>query len=456
MNTNKKILVIDDEESMRKNVNDLLTSEMYSVIEASDGTEGIDVFKKHLPDLVILDFNLPGIDGIEILKELKIISPDIPVILFTAFGTNERVIEAMKNGAYDYIEKPFDLDVFLKIVKHALNYSSLMKESSRPNTQSAKDIFPAASDSIIGKNQKMQEIFKLIGKIATSNAGVLIQGESGTGKELIADALQKHSLRNKQPYIKLNCGALTETLLESEIFGHEKGAFTGALNQKAGVFELANNGTIFLDEVNTMSLALQVKLLRVLQNQNFFRVGGETPINIDVRIIAATNVELAKEVEKGCFRKDLFYRLNIININVPPLRMRLDDLNLLVEHFLKKYDPARKLIITPDILEKFKLYSWPGNVRELENTIQSFVVTSKENITFYKPPLSLSGQPQRTLSPEERLAAGGTLKSIIEDVEKQLILKALEMSGGNRSQAAKILDINRRQLYTKMNEFGIL
>lgn len=449
MKKNKYLLVIDDETSMRKNILDLLSKKNINIIEAADGKSGLEKAVNNDVDIVILDVNLPQMDGISVLLEIKKIKPDLPVIIFTAFGTNERVIEAMKNGAFDYLEKPFELDEFLLTVERGLEYSDLLKEVKELRKTISNYSFNISSDQIVGRSSVMQEVMKLVGRAAPTDATVLIQGESGTGKELIADAIQRHSTRKEKPYIKVNCGALTETLLESEIFGHEKGAFTGAVAQKLGCFELANGGTIFLDEINNMPVSLQVRLLRLLQNQNFFRVGGEIPVSVDVRVIAATNKNIEAEVEAGNFRKDLFYRLNVIRINVPPLKERKEDIPYLTDHFLKKYSPNKHLIVSEETMNKLKMYSWPGNVRELENLIHSGIVMSRENI------LSIDNLPTENIKQQKSDLENLDLHENVKELEKKLILTALEKTNRNKTETAKLLNINRKLLYTKMNELGI-
>ena len=462
MKNQKLILIVDDEPSMRKNMADLLDNEGYKYIEASDGEEAISMVVSKIPDLVLLDINLPKIDGINALKEIVKHFPQMPVIIFTAFGTSERAISAMKSGAFDYLEKPFELDDFLITVKRAIKHSELIGEVKqlREHVKNISSNF--ASDQIIGRCTEMQNIFKMIGKVAISDATVLVQGDSGTGKELIADAIQRHSIRREQPYIKINCGALTESILESEIFGHEKGAFTGATSQRLGRFELADGGTIFLDEINNMPLALQVKLLRILQKQSFYRVGGETPINVDVRVIAASNIDIEEAVKNGQLRKDLFYRLNVVRIDLPPLIKRKDDIPYLIEHFIQKHGGGRKVSVSVETMNNLINYDWPGNIRELENTIQRAIVISNKDL------LSIDNLPN-SIGKSELINTNlhihdmflnikmekKSLKDIISTTEKFLIIKALEETDWNRSKAAQLLKMHRRLLYTKMKEYNI-
>ncbi len=449
----KHILIVDDEAPMRKNVCDLLSDKGYALSETGNGEEALQKIKTELVDLVLLDINLPGIDGLTALSKIKKYTPDLPVIIFTAYGTSERAIEAMKSGAYDYIEKPFELDEFLLIIERALEFSKLVGEVKELRSLvSSRDEID--DNQIIGSSKRMKDIFKVIGRVSPSNATVLIQGESGTGKELIADAIQRHSLRKDKPYVKVNCGGLTESILESEIFGHEKGSFTGAVSQRQGRFEMADGGTIFLDEINNMPESLQVKLLRLLQHQSFYRVGGEDPVHVDVRIIAASNKDVEREIENGTFRKDLYYRLNVVQINLPPLVERQSDIPLLVKHFLKKFRPDQDLAVPFEEMQQLLAYHWPGNVRELENVIQRAVVMARKNIITIG---SLDTEPSETdiksyLSKE--LESGLNFKEIISRIEKELIFSVLNETQWNRTKAADKLQIHRRLLYSKMKEYG--
>ncbi|MCK5134453.1 MAG: sigma-54-dependent Fis family transcriptional regulator [Bacteroidales bacterium] len=449
----KLILVVDDESSIRRNVSDLLTPLGYSVITAENGDVAIDTFKEEVPGLVILDINLPGKNGLQVLEEIKALNKDIPVIMFTAFGTSERAIKAMKSGAYDYIEKPFELDEFLLIIERAFQFGNLLKEVEQLRTMVDSPGSASTNDDIIGKSSKMRGIYKLIGRVATTDATILIQGESGTGKELVADALQRHSLINEKPYVKINCGAISESLLESEIFGHEKGAFTGAFTQRKGIFEIANGGTIYLDEINSMPPSLQVKLLRILQKQPFFRVGGDKPVNVNVRIIASSNKDIKAEVESGQFREDLYYRLNVVFIKVPPLRERMSDIVLLVEHFVNKFSPNCKIIVTRDTIRKLMKYNWPGNVRELENTIQSAMVTSSGEILEIGQISAHSNDDVDSADYMKMIDKGMSLKDVISFVEKKIIFDSLEKCNNNQSEVAEYLKMNRRLLYSRLKEW---
>ncbi len=452
----KTILIVDDEAPMRKNITELLSDEGFAFLEASDGLEAIEKVQLHRPDVILMDVNLPKLNGINALKEIRRISPDAVAIVFTAFGTSERAIEAMKAGAFDYLEKPFELDEFMLIVRRAIQHKELLREVVELRSKvSTGNVLTSEEGTIVGTSGKMQEIFKLIGRVAPTDATVLIQGESGTGKELFADAIQRHSLRKDKPFVKVNCGALPESLLESEIFGHEKGAFTGAVALRQGRFELANGGTIFLDEVNNMPPSLQMKLLRVLQQKTFERVGGKQTLTVDVRVIAGTNTEIEQEMKAGRFREDLYYRLNVIHIKVPPLREHPEDIPSLIEHFVKKFGMSKSIVVSNAVVEKLCAYSWPGNIRELENIIQRAIVLAQgEIITIEHLPLTLRAEDE--LVPRSVLWQDGvSMKNILEDVEKQLIVNALQHANWNRTKAAKYLQIHRRLLFSKMVKYNI-
>ena len=455
MKKDKNILVVDDESSMRKNINDILTIEGYNVFEAENGVIGIEKVVNNKLDLVLLDFNMPLMDGFETLSEIKKINPDLPVIILTAYGTNERIIETMKSGAYDYMDKPFELAEFLIVVERAIKYFELITELKKLRTSASENVAIYDKEQIIGKSSTIKEILKLLGLAAPSDATVLIQGESGTGKELIADAIQRHSLRRERPYVKINCGAFSESLLESEIFGHEKGSFTGAVAQKLGMFELANDGTVFLDEINNMPQSVQIRLLRILQHQTFYRVGGEIPVPTNIRIIAASNKNIEREVEEGRLRKDLYYRLNVIRINIPPLRERTEDIPLLVEHFLNKYGADKNLVITPENIERLRIYLWPGNIRELENNIQRALVFARDNIINIETEVKEEKAEVPENSFQKILKEGLSFKSVIEEIEKNFILQALKITKWNRTETAKLLKIHRRLLYNKMKEYKL-
>lgn len=454
--SNKRILVVDDEPAIRKTLYDLLTDEGYKVELSPDGIVAMDILEAAYFNLIILDINLPGKDGLEIINEIKIKFPIIPVIIFTAYGTSDRAIEAMKRGAYDYLEKPFDINNFLDIINRALVYEELSRKAILLSSPGDKpDAAMLSEESIIGSSSQMREIFKLIGKTAPTDANILITGESGTGKELIANAIHRHSQRANKAFIKVNCAALPETLLESELFGHERGAYTGAVVQTKGRFELADNGTLFLDEICEISPAVQVKLLRVLQHKSFERIGSSVAIKSNARIIAATNKDIHKEIKLGNFREDLYYRLNVVQINIPPLREHPEDIKNLVLFFMRKLGKGEDYSITPEALEKLYRYHWPGNIRQLENVIKRAIVISQGNIlTSEHITFDLYSD-----SSEDNISAGESenlnLKERLSAVEKSLIEKALITTGWHKSKSARLLGISRRALFTKIKEYGL-
>lgn len=449
------ILVADDEPSMRLNIKELLEGEGFSLLEASNGLEAVQLTIEHRPLVVLMDIKMPELSGMQALKTIKKRASEIPIIIFTAYGSNEKPIEAMKAGAFDYLEKPFDIEEFLRVIYNAVDQHRVTKNFKDEHAKNGGLNRPAIEEHIVGSSKKMQEILKMIGKVAPKKITVLIQGESGTGKEVIADAIHRHSNRSNGPFIKVNCGALPDTLLESELFGHEAGAFTGAVQKRLGRFELANEGTIFLDEVNTLSQATQVKLLRMLQQFAFERVGGEKTIQTDARVIAATNKDLKQEMKNGKFREDLYYRLNVLNITIPPLRERIDDIEPLVKFFLKKYSPDKKIILSAEALNYLQSYHWPGNVRELENIIERATVMMQGKV-LHKTDLSISLKSDFSNIYEKHEEKGNIpMKKILESVEKDLVIKALHRTSWNKTKAAELLGINRRLLYAKIAQHGI-
>ncbi|MCD6521353.1 sigma-54-dependent Fis family transcriptional regulator [Candidatus Calescamantes bacterium] len=443
----EEILLIEDDTRAREGLKIALEEEGYSVIEASTGEEGLKWIKrKHIP-LLITDLKLPGINGMEVLKKTLKISPSTEVIILTAYGTVENAVEAMKEGAYHYLTKPINLDEFLIVVKKALDHYRL-KEKVELLEKELEERY--SFENIIGTSRKMREVFQTITQVAPTKAPVLITGESGTGKELVARAIHRRSDRKDKPFVVIHCGAIVTTLLESELFGHEKGAFTGAIESKPGRFELADGGTIFLDEVSEIEPSVQVKLLRVLQEQEFERVGGVKTIKVDVRILSATNVNLEERVKEGKFREDLYYRLKVITIHLPPLRERKEDIPLLVHAFIKEASEAnRKEIkgITSRALTILMNYHWPGNVRELKNVIESMVILAKKDV------LTVNDIPPYIRCPGEK-EDYVTIKlgTPWHEIEKELIFAALRKSGGNKSKAAEILGLSRRTLYRKLRE----
>jgi DNA-binding NtrC family response regulator len=456
-----KILVVDDEESFRFTMVEALKKEGYEVTTASNGKEALDLLKEEFYEVVTMDIRMPGMDGIETLTEMKKINPNVVVVMVTAHGGEEKIgVQAIQKGAYDYFTKPFDLEEFRLVIRRAIEKQHLDYENETLRQELIKRY---RFENIIGNSGKMVEVFELISKVVNANVTVLVQGESGTGKELTAKAIHYNSPRKDKPFIKMNCVAIPDTLLESELFGYEKGAFTGAMNRKLGRFELANDGTLFLDEVGDMNLLTQAKLLRVLQEKEFERVGGTEPIKVDVRIIAATNKDLAKMVKEGNFREDLYYRLNVVLINLPPLRERREDLPVLVEHFINRFNKELKREIkhiSVDAMELLMKYEWPGNIRELENIVQRAIVLEKgDTLTREHLPMAIRAVEPEVRVDLERLATNRSffeaVREIVEDVEKQLILKALNKTGGNRTKAAADLMLDRKSLFNKMKKYGL-
>jgi len=445
------ILIIDDEKNIRDVLDILLQAEGYKVTLADGGVEGIEILKKDIFDLIITDIKMPYVDGFQILKSTKELSPDTDVVLITAYGTTESAIEAMKLGAYDYIQKPFKMDEIRLVVKKAMERRRLKEEIMLLRKQFEEAGSP---DSIIGTSSKMKDLLAAIPKIAASDANVLIIGESGSGKELVAKAIYQLSNRRKKCFIAINCAAIPEGLLESELFGYMKGAFTGAVNNKQGLFEQADGGTLFLDEIGDMPLSLQAKLLRVLEDGSFRRIGGLSDINVDVRIIAVTNKDLLKAINERGFREDLYYRLNVLSVKIPPLRERKEDIPLLVEHFLKKNRRGCKL--TPLAMELIINYQWKGNVRELENIVERLtILCDDELIDVGHLPDELRRNNYN--NPEMDLVRHGKvdLDEIIEDIEKTYLVRALEQTGGMKTEAARLLNINFRSFRHRLKKYGL-
>jgi two-component system response regulator HydG len=447
-----KILIVDDEAPHRQMLRAVLSAEGYEIHEAKNGQTAIAGVANQFYDLILMDIRMAGLSGIEALKEIKHLSPGIPVIIMTAYASVDTAVEALKAGAYDYITKPLDIDELKLLVKQALQFHHLEQENLLLKER-LNDRFDFSK--IIGRSHSMQTVFDTIGLVAPSEATVLITGESGTGKELIANAIHQNSPRKDRPFIKINCAALQETLLESELFGHEKGAFTGALARKKGRFELAHNSSIFLDEIAEMAPVTQAKILRVLQEREFESVGGAHTTKVDTRLIAATNKNLEEEIETGRFREDLYYRLNVVRVDVPPLRDRQDDIPLLADFFLKTYaEKNRKLLkgFTPRAVDLMMRHEWPGNVRELENIVERAVIMARgEMITPTDFPEILKELDDELKSTSLNIGPGRSLK----EVEKEMILRTLEETGGNRTHAASILGISRRTLQMKLKEYGI-
>ena len=446
-----KILIVDDEPSHRLMLSAHLKSG-YDVSEASDGLTAVEAVKKRFFDLVLMDIRMPGMDGLEALRQIKAISPGIVVFIMTAFQSVETAREALRQGASDYIVKPVDTEELLANIEREFSYRDLQRENTLLKERLGEQF---AESNIIARSTKMREVLENIALIAPSDATVLILGESGTGKELIANLIHERSSRAKKPFIKLNCAVLTEALLESELFGHEKGSFTGATERKPGRFELANEGSFFLDEVGEMSPTTQVKLLRVLQEQQFERVGGTELITVDIRIIAATNKELIKEVEASRFREDLYYRLNVVPIQLPPLRERKEDIPPLAEYFLKFYgekNHRETVQILPESLDLMMRYDWPGNVRELENTIERGVIIARSE---YLTPDELPPNIRKIAESTTRYSSEVTVGSTIKEMEKEFIAQTLASVAGNRTRTAKLLGITRKTLQNKIREYKL-
>ena len=449
----KFVLVVDDDESLRRVVEYNLGEEGYRVLTASDGAAGLRAFQDASIDLVVSDVRMPDMDGLELLTRIKTIQPEVPVIMLTAHGTINSAVEAMKLGAFDYLTKPFNRDQLKAAVRKALEIAALTTEN-RQLRQVVAERFSFAS--MIAGSRAMRAVTETAARVAQGDTTVLLEGESGTGKELLAKAIHFHSPRKRGPFVTINCGAIPEQLLESELFGHRRGSFTGAVADKKGKFEVAHGGTIFLDEIGELPSLLQVKILRVLQEREIDKVGEARSIKVDVRVIAATNRDLEKMIADASFRDDLYYRLAVVSIRVPPLRERTDDIPFLVDHFLTKH--AERLGRTRPSVDKavysaFNLYGWPGNIRELENVIERALVLDKDGV------LALDDLPERVSTREHRVA---NLRMEIpddgislEDVERELIVAALEKHNWNQTRAAAFLNITRSTLLYRMQKFGL-
>ncbi|HLA26894.1 MAG TPA: sigma-54 dependent transcriptional regulator [Syntrophales bacterium] len=447
------ILVVDDDLAHRTMLRTLLSGWGYGVVDVDDGEKAIFEAHKAPFDLILMDIRMIKVSGLEALAAIRTINPAIPIIIMTAYASVETAVEALKNGAYDYLTKPLDFTELRLAMERAMEHSHL-REENRLLKETLSNRFDRRN--IIGRSETMTKLLETVALVAPSDATVLITGESGTGKEMIAGAIHFNSSRRECPFIKINCAAITETLLESELFGHEKGAFTGADRRKEGKFRQAEGGSLFLDEVSEMSLAMQVKLLRVLQEREITRVGGEETIRIDVRLIAATNRNLARDLESGRFREDLYYRLTVVTMNVPTLRERKEDIPLIAQHYLKLFSEKNNKKIkgfTPQAMDKLLKHAWPGNVRELINTVERGVVLSRSDY-LDEEELSLLFR-DKTISeelprPEDEKAGQSPLKT----VERETIVKTMEMAKGNKSEAARRLGITRRTLHKKLKEYG--
>ena len=454
------IFIVDDEANLRKTLAEILISRGYAVVEADDGASAVELLREHTPDLIFTDWKMPRLGGEQLLQYLRnqprLLS--IPVIVITAFGSSHSAIEAVRLGAYDFVTKPFDMDEIVLTAERALDHASLNKEVVRLRSQE-NQVQIGGAGRLIGCSGPMLDVFIMIGKVAETDSTVLICGESGTGKELIAEAIHNYSRRRNKPFVVVNCAALPENLLETELFGHERGAFTGAVGRKTGRFEMADTGTIFLDEIGELSPNLQSKLLRVLQEHSFERVGGTETIQGDFRVIAATNRDLEASVREQVFREDLYYRLNVVRIPAPPLRERRSDIVPLAEHFLRIYSEKNALPMigfSDEAVLLLQNYSYPGNVRELENMVERAVLMARGRVLMpeHFPARSNHKDEYGARRLELELTSLPFHKAISE-LEKRLIEKAMKESGGNKSEAANRLQINRRLLYNKLEEHGI-
>lgn len=446
-----KILIIDDDIAIRDSCSQVFIKEGYSVKEAKDGMEGLHYLKKEFFHVVLLDLKLPGIDGLEVLSKIKEETPETPVIIITGYATIQSAVGAMKREAFDYLAKPFNPEELRVVTKKALGSRKILLENIYLRKElAAKNEF----DLVVGKSKAMEAALDIVRRVSPTESTVLITGESGTGKELFAREIYNHSSRNKGPFVAVDCGALVETLFESELFGYVKGSFTGAHETKHGRFEVASGGTIFFDEISNISLNIQANLLRVIQERELTRIGSSKPIKVDVRILAATNENLADAVRDGKFREDLFYRLNVVPIHIPSLRERKDDIPLLVEHFLQKYNKRAKknVVAASDSVNKMLMeYDWPGNIRELENTIERAVVLSKnneietENLLYHG--LNICSEYYHSIDGKFRT---------LEEIEKEYIKVLLQAYSGNKGRIAETLGIDRKTLWTKIKKFNIL
>ncbi|MDU2063457.1 MAG: sigma-54 dependent transcriptional regulator [Sporomusaceae bacterium] len=453
MNKKSRVLIVDDEQSVRKLLYEIVKRLDCEIQLAENGQEALEKYRAFQPQVVLMDIKMPILDGLSAFRQMQQEETQASVILMTAFGTVDTAVEAMRQGAFDYLVKPSNLTEVRSVLMRALAVHQVAAE--QPLLGPAEPCLTG----VIGNSSIMQQVYKIVGRVAPTNATVLISGESGSGKELIAKTIHYNSKRRLGPFIKVNCGALPDGLMESEMFGYEKGAFTGAVARKLGRFELAHQGTLFLDEVGELPQALQVKLLRVLQEREFERVGGTETIQVDIRLIAATNCDLTSMVKKGSFREDLFYRLNVVPIEVPALRYRSEDIPLLVDAFVRRFteESGKSLpYVTPGAMAALLAYSWPGNVRELANLMERAVIMTNGVIDVEDFPLPLAEQEQERITSYSKSALGkGTLKEVMQQVEKEVIARALVEHGGNRVRTAQALQISRRTLLYKIEEYQL-
>lgn len=447
----RQILIVDDEDRIRQSLAGILKDEGYEVLQAKDGAQALKLIETDSPDLILLDIWMPGIDGMETLEKIKAQNPQLPVIMISGHGNIELAVKATKLGAFDFIEKPLSLEKVLLTIQNALAFSKLEQENLALRQAVQK------KSEIIGQSPEIKQLREQIRIVAPTNGWVLITGENGTGKELVAQAIHRLSQRSSKPFVEVNCAAIPEELIESELFGHEKGAFTGALTKRRGKFDLANEGTIFLDEIADMSLKTQAKILRILQEQKFERVGGSELIFVDVRVIAATNRDLKEEIQKGRFREDLYYRLNVIPLTVPPLRERKSDIPILVDHFIREFciEYHKELKrMSPEALELLTQYNWPGNVRELKNVVERMVImVPGTTIEAKDVPPPIREQPKPT--GEFSFFQYNLLKEARREFEKRFILKKLMENNENISQTAEVIGIERSNLHRKIKNYGI-
>ena len=467
----EKILIVDDDADIRRAFRRNLEREDLQVIDASSGEEAVKRVAMERPDLLMMDIRMGATSGLDTLRKLRELDPRLTIIMMTAYGTTQTAIEAMKLGAYDYVLKPLDVPKLKTLIAAALKHARDMRQVVSYQPLLTKEDY---AEGIVGKSEAMQQVFKLIGQVSMSDATVLITGESGTGKELVARAIYHHSKRTDQPFMAINCAAIPENLLESELFGHEKGAFTGAAERRIGKFEQCDHGTVFLDEIGDMPPATQTKILRVLQNGEFQRVGGNQTLQVDVRVIAATNKDPDRLVAEKRFREDLYYRLNVVRIYLPPLRDRREDISVLADYFLQKINKPRQASakikgISPQALEVLQKYNWPGNVRELENAIERAAVVAhgetlmldylpaevREPRTVVVPPEDVNAAIDAAVRPLFTLARNDSKLKIMAAVERELIIRALAETGGNQVQAAKLLGTTRATLRKRIEKFGI-
>ncbi|MFO7768057.1 MAG: sigma-54 dependent transcriptional regulator [bacterium] len=448
-----RVLVVDDDDSFRRTLTAQLDKAGHETVEAEDGRAALEVLENQQFDLILTDLQMPELDGLELLAELTRRLPETPVVVISAYATVDNAIEALRQGAYDFLTKPFEREELLTTVGKALEIQDLRKENRqlRSLIQEQYDL-----EGMVGRSGRMQEVYRIARRVSATDATVLVQGESGTGKELLARSIHVNSARTARPFVPINCGAIPESLLESELFGHVKGAFTGATRDKDGKFQAAEGGTVFLDEVSELPLQVQVRLLRVLQERTVDKVGAEQPVPVDVRVIAATNVDLKKAVAAGRFREDLYYRLCVVPIKLPPLRERREDIPLLFDHFLRVHsrEQARPMVsVDPEVYSRLQDYSWPGNVRELENTVERMLVmTDSDRITADQLPDNVGSVPPEAGRLADRMLDTGLS---LDEMERQLLEAALARNEGNQSQAARSLGITRNTLIYRMQKYGI-